>query len=695
MPLETLITTAVPLLKRHAKAFEALGLATLGDMLEHYPFRYEDFSRTVPLSAVVPGEDVTVRVRLEQIRNRRSFFGTRRIITEGLVADGSEKARVLWFGQYYLTKTHLPGSEVFLAGRARRTATGLQFVSPTIEAVRTEQTHTGRIVPVYATSGTLSVKHLRLAAKAALPASDELREWLPDGVRRRLNLMDVSQAVRTAHFPADQETLSRALDRIATGELFLRVLVAERARAELAQTRAVPVPFPEAIIKEFVTGLPFALTDGQRRAAWDVLQDMAGERPMHRLLNGDVGSGKTAVAAIAARAVTASGGQAAILVPTEVLAEQHARTFSGWFAKSGVTVAVLTAGTQRLQTAGVDATLPKTVRAAQEAVRAAIASGVAQVVIGTQALLEDDVIFRDLRLAVVDEQHRFGVRQRQALHRKRADGALPHLLSLTATPIPRTLSLAVFGDLEVSVIPSRPAGRAGVTTEIVGVGTAVIDRAIAEVVVAGEQAFVICPAIDERPESGREAVVTEHRRLQKLFPDAHVALMHGKLKSAQKREIMERFASGAPGVLVSTTVIEVGIDLPRATLIVVRSAERFGLAQLHQLRGRIGRGALPGRCLLHTEAEAPTAMARLSALVSSADGFVLAEEDLRLRGPGDLLGTVQSGMQAAWQPALLDPKKIAMLQEESRMLLMQDPDLSTSPELAAVFSRFERTIHRE
>ncbi|MEK7073680.1 MAG: DEAD/DEAH box helicase, partial [Patescibacteria group bacterium] len=471
--------------------------------------------------------------------------------------------------------------------------------------------------------------------------------------------------------------------------------IAERARAELAQTRAVPVPFPEAVIKEFVGGLPFTLTDGQRRAAWDVLKDMAGERPMHRLLNGDVGSGKTAVAAIAARAVAASGGQAAILVPTEVLAEQHARTFSGWFAESGVTVAVLTNGTQRLRTAGVDATLPKTARAAQEAVRAAVASGVAHVVIGTQALLEDAVAFRDLRLAVVDEQHRFGVRQRQALHRKRTDGALPHLLSLTATPIPRTLSLAVFGDLEVSVIPSRPAGRAVVVTEIVGGGAARADEAVVATVQAGEQAFVVCPAIDERPESTREAVVAEHRRLQKLLPDAHVALMHGKLKPAQKREIMERFASGAPGILVSTTVIEVGIDLPRATLMVIRSADRFGLAQLHQLRGRVGRGTLPGRCLLLTESEAPAAAARLGALVASADGFALAEEDLRLRGPGDLLGTMQSGMQAAWQPALLDPQKIAVLQEECRNLLAQDPDLDAHPALAAVFSRFERTIHRE
>lgn len=680
MPLETPIIAAVPLLKRHAKAFEALGLATLGDMLGHYPFRYEDYSRTVPLSSVVPGEDVTVRVRLEQIRNRRSFFGPRRIITEGLVADGSGKARVLWFGQFYLTKTHLPGSEVFLAGRARRTAAGLQFISPTIEAVRAEQMHTGRIVPVYPTSGTLSVKHLRLAAKAALPACEELREWLPTGVRHRLHLTDLRRATRAAHFPPDQPTLDAAQERIAAGELFLRVLVAERARAELAQTRAVPVPFPEAVIKAFVAGLPFAITDGQRRAAWDALRDMAKERPMHRLLNGDVGSGKTAVAAIAARAVAASGGQTAVLVPTEVLAVQHGRTFSAWFAPAGVSVMTLTAG----------------MRAAEkEAAKSAIASGAAQVVIGTQALLEDAVAFRDLRLAVVDEQHRFGVRQRQALHRKRADGALPHLLSLTATPIPRTLSLAVFGDLDVSVIPTRPAGRTAIATEIVGAGTAPADRGIAAAIAAGEQVFVICPAIDERPESGREAVVAEHRRLQKLLPDAHVALMHGKLTSARKREIMERFASGAPGVLVSTTVIEVGIDLPRATLMVVRSAERFGLAQLHQLRGRVGRGVLPGRCLLLTESEAPAAMARLNALVSSADGFALAEEDLRLRGPGDLLGTMQSGMQAAWQPALLDPKKIAVLQEESRALLAEDPEFAAHEELAAVFSRFERTIHRE
>ncbi len=695
MPLETPLLSAMPLLRRHARSLERLGLVTLADVLAHHPFRYEDYSRTLPLSAVVPGEEATVRVRLEQIRNRRSFGGPRRLMTEAVVADGSGKAKVLWFGQHFLVKTHKPGSDVFLAGKARRTAYGLQFLSPTIEAVRAEQTHTGRIVPVYPTAGTLSVKHLRLAAKAALPAAAALTEWLPDAVRSRFSLPDIASATRAVHFPSDQRTLDAALERFAVEDMFLRVLVSERARRDLTSASAPPVPFPEADIKAFVAGLPFPLTDGQRRAAWEAIQDLGRPRPMNRLVNGDVGSGKTAVAAIAARAVAAAGAQAAVLVPTEVLAEQHLRTLASMFAGTDVVLALLAAGSQRLMRRGEDLPLPGSARVRQEAVRDAVRSGTASLVVGTHALIEGDVAFADLRLAVVDEQHRFGVRQRQALRKKRADGALPHLLSLTATPIPRTLTLSLFGDLDVSVLAARPAGRGPVATRLLLGETAAADAALAACVAQGHQAFVVCPSIAGRADAAAEAAIDEHRRLVGALPEARVLLLHGKMKSVEKRTVMRAMAAGEGDVLVATTVIEVGIDLPRAALIVVRSADRFGLAQLHQLRGRVGRGSAPGTCLLLTDNETPAAAARLQALVDSSDGFALAETDLALRGPGELWGTAQSGMQGVWSPALLDARRIAALQESCRELLDIDASLDAHPALRGRLARFEDVVHPE
>ncbi len=697
MPLDTPIVSAVPVLKRHAKALEALGLRTLRDALDHHPFRYEDFSKTVPLAGVVPGEQVTVRVRLEQIRNRRSFFGARRVITEAVLADGGGRAKALWFGQYYLVKTYPPGTEVFLAGKAKRSATGLQFVSPTVEAVRAEQTHTGRIVPVYPVSGSLSVKHLRLAVKAALPYAGEYREWLPKEIVTEFKLSSLPEAVRAIHFPKNADDLAAAQERFITADMLLRLLAAERGRRELAETPAVPVAFAEAAVKSFVAALPFAITESQRRAAWDIIKDMGRDRPMNRLLNGDVGSGKTAVAAIAARAVAAAGGQTALLVPTEILARQHAETLARFFADTDVAIALATSSARAIYRAGAETPLPPSVRRRTEAVAAAVAAGETGIVVGTHALLEGDMTFRDLRLAVIDEQHRFGVRQRRALHRKRADGALPHLLSLTATPIPRTLALTVYGDLDVSVLAARPSDHGPVATAILTGESAEVraDVELRAVLLAGQQAFVICPAIVEQADGGREAVIEEAHRLEKILPADAVLTLHGKMKPSEKQRIMERMSSGIPSVLVATTVVEVGVDLPQAVLMVVRSADRFGLAQLHQLRGRVGRGSASGRCLLLTENESPAARERLQAVAASTDGFALAERDLALRGPGDMYGTMQSGMQASWTPALFDSRRVAAVQTACHALLDGDPRLAAHAPLAAELGRFEEDIHRE
>lgn len=695
--LKTPLVTAVPILKRHAKALETLGLRSVGDLIHHFPFRYEDYSRTVAVKELRVGVPATIKVKVEKMGARRSFYGPRRAIIEGVLTDASGSVRAMWFGQYYLPTSFPVGTEVWVAGTPRRVKGGLLLASPTIEPVRGQQVHTGRIVPIYSTSGKLTVKHLRYAMEQVLPAAEHLKEWLPDELRERFVLPDVGDAVCTLHFPESFEALVGAQERVAVEELFLAILRSVRARNELAQSRAPAVPFPEEDIRSFVHNLPYEITDGQRRAAWAVVQDLSRPQPMHRLLNGDVGSGKTTVAAIAARAVIASGGQVAVLAPTEILASQHFASFVKLFASLPVEIALLTGARAERASKGAAHPLLEG-KARRNLVAAAVADGTAQVVIGTHALLEDGVAFSNLELTIVDEQHRFGVRQRQALHRKRTDDALPHLLSLTATPIPRSLALAICGDVDVSVLSERPHGRPLPVTEVVvgDAGRLKAERLLGETIALKHQAFVVCPAVKEGEEEGTRTVEAEAKRLSKAHPEWRVGVLHGQMPSAKKQAVLEEMRDGTIGVLVASTVIEVGIDFPNATVMVIESAERFGLAQLHQLRGRVGRGDVPGRCLLLTEQEAPEAIERLKAVVESADGFALAEKDLQLRGPGELYGTAQSGAQSlAWSSGRMDMKKIAALQDVAQRLLKADPALSHDSPLKARLQQFEDSVHLE
>ncbi len=702
MALDAPITSLGIFVRRYAKDLSRLGIRTVADALGHWPFRYEDLSAIVAIKDLKPGAAVTVRGTVKSV----SGFRTPRrnlLVIEALLADATGNARLAWFGQKHLLTTLKPGDELLVSGVPEADRRGLRFTSPSWEPVREVQAHVGRIVPVYPVSGDLTPKAMRTIMLRAVREADALSDLVPEDVRRSHGLLPAAAMTRSLHFPESLAELHRAERSRDFGQLFLLALANGWLRLDIARYRAAPVPFDEAATKAFVSRLPFKLTDGQRKAAWQVLQDLSRPRPMNRLLDGDVGSGKTLVAAIAALNAARSGKQTVFLVPTGVLATQHFRTLARYLAKEDAAVALLSAGTAAIARGGIEEP------ARRDAVVSGLASGNIPIVIGTHALLEDDVQFRELAFAVVDEQHRFGVAQRKALAAKAGEGRLPHLLSMTATPIPRTLALTSFGDLDLSVIPERPPGRSEVRTTVVTKDRAgAVVAALRETVAAGHQAFVVCPRIAEEgdptfakasvgkppsaPQTGRAgkdlpSVEETADGLRAALPELRFLVLHGQMKPAEKDGLMAAFAGREADALVSTTVIEVGVDQPNATLMVVEGAEAFGLAQLHQLRGRVGRGEAAGRCLLVPRSASREAYARLKLLEHSHDGFELAEADLATRGPGEILGTAQTGFGELALSALRNAALREAARRAADALLAADPTLEHSPALAETVRR--------
>ncbi len=651
-----------------------LGVRTVLDLLQHFPFRHEDFRTVTPIGQVAIGATVTVRGTLELLRSRRSF--RRRLqLTEGIVRDASGALPVVWFNQPYLAKTLKLNQEYLLAGRTDARY-GLSLVNPVLEAVGPDPTHLGRIVPVYPSTAGLPQRTLRALLKAVLPSAQLLTDPLPQSLRTAKRLVERSHAVAQVHFPDSPEHLAAATRRLKFEELLRLQLGAILVRSS-ERGHAPTIAFNQSVVKGFVGSLPFQLTDDQRRAAWQVLQDCTHDEPMQRLLEGDVGSGKTAVAAIAAVNATAAGFQSVLLAPTEVLADQHAGTLIELTRKVPLRIGLLTASG-----ASIDG---REVR--RSTLTAAVRKGEVDLLIGTHALLSGTLTFRNLGLAVVDEQHRFGVEQRRALAALAStEGSrTPHLLSLTATPIPRSLALTLYGDLELSMLHQRPAGRPRVETRVLpSAESATAFDAVRAAVARGEQAFVVCPLVLESDATGAAAATAEFERLT-TGPLANVAvgLVHGRLPGKRKTAALEAFRRGGTAVLVATPVVEVGIDVPNATIMVIEGAERFGLAQLHQLRGRVGRGAKPATCFLLPESETPSTRERMGAFLEAQDGFELAEKDLQLRGPGQLYGLRQSGLPDLRMASLTDTELAAEARTAARELLVADPALTRSPELAA------------
>ena len=672
-----------------ARDFSRLELTTLKDVLFDFPFRHDDLSANISISQATPGQKMTIRGTISVINNRKSKNNRRMTVTEAIVEDGTGSLKVVWFHQGFLTRVLKPGVVVSLSGKIDDRY-GLSLVNPVYEVLGTQKTpkHTGRILPVYRLAGGLTQKMRRNVVEVALKAVDELVDWLPESIIEREDLVSLSDAVRAMHFPSSQKNLDQALKRLKFDEFFLHQILHAKARRDLLRQQASRIPFNEDVLKDAVSRLPFELTSVQRKAIWAIIQDMDRDQPMNRLLEGDVGTGKTIVATLAAINASSQGWQTAFLAPTEILAEQHANNLHRIFGDQ-LRIALFTRTKRRVGN--------KVVSKAQ--MLDALRNGKIDLAIGTHALLSHNVLFNRLGFIVVDEQHRFGVKQRKALKDREGEGdGLPHLLSMTATPIPRSLALVLYGDLDRSILDEYPAGRKEIKTSIVMKGKeADCYEAMRHEMDAGRQVFVVCPIIEESDVLGVNSVNEIFVEFEKgPFMAYNIGMLHGKLKQQEKDEVMAKFSAGELDMLVSTTVVEVGVDIPNATVMFIEGAERFGLAQLHQLRGRVGRGQHQSYCYLHPTGElGDLAKRRLQAVVATQNGFTLADRDLELRGPGNIFGTEQSGFETFKLGSFADRDLIFLAKDYAKEVLDEDEGLDTWPKLKERVFEYVEEVHFE
>lgn len=630
-----------------AMQLRTAGLETVGDIITFLPRRHDDFTGLAPIADLKPGK-VTIRARCESISTRPVRRGLR--LTTAVLADDSGKLNAIWFNQPYRTQ-QLGGSddEFYFSGEFEYNYGRYQLTNPTAEIAKDMPVQAERLMPVYHSIHGLKSVTVRKVVEKLRPLMSVLPETLPASIVRAEGLMGRAEAISAMHFPKTTEEVQRARDRLAFEELFELLLASRLNKLENQQLEGYHIPFEQSVVKQFVSNLPFELTGAQRRAAWDILQDFERKTPMNRLLQGDVGSGKTVVAGLAARQAASHGFQTALMAPTEILASQHAETLDKLLAPFGVRVGLLVGSLKGK---------------ARQALYEQIANGEVDVVVGTHAVIQDKVSFKKLGFVVIDEQHRFGVDQRQKLLAKSgADGLMPHLLAMTATPIPRSLALTVYGELDLSILNERPKGRMPIKTEIVTpVGVPKMYERVDAEIANGRQAYVVCSLIDDNPENDTKSVTAEHQRLkQTIFGHRQIGLLHGKMKPAEKETIMQDFKTRKYDILVSTTVVEVGVDVPNATTMIVENADRFGLSQLHQLRGRVGRGSHQSYCyLVMSSSNKPSE--RIREIEKSDDGFYLAEVDMKLRGPGEIYGRMQHGALNLQIATLADTALIARAQ---------------------------------
>ncbi|QHU91345.1 ATP-dependent DNA helicase RecG [Candidatus Saccharibacteria bacterium oral taxon 955] len=630
-----------------AMQLRTAGLETVGDIITFLPRRHDDFTGLAPIADLKPGK-VTIRARCESISTRPVRRGLR--LTTAVLADDSGKLNAIWFNQPYRTQ-QLGGSddEFYFSGEFEYNYGRYQLTNPTAEIAKDMPVQAERLMPVYHSIHGLKSVTVRKVVENLRPLMSVLPETLPASIVRAEGLMGRAEAISAMHFPKTTEEVQRARDRLAFEELFELLLASRLNKLENQQLEGYHIPFEQSVVKQFVSNLPFELTGAQRRAAWDILQDFERKIPMNRLLQGDVGSGKTVVAGLAARQAASHGFQTALMAPTEILASQHAETLDKLLAPFGVRVGLLVGSLKGK---------------ARQALYEQIANGEVDVVVGTHAVIQDKVSFKKLGFVVIDEQHRFGVDQRQKLLAKSgADGLMPHLLAMTATPIPRSLALTVYGELDLSILNERPKGRMPIKTEIVTpVGVPKMYERVDAEIANGRQAYVVCSLIDDNPENDTKSVTAEHQRLkQTIFGHRQIGLLHGKMKPAEKETIMQDFKARKYDILVSTTVVEVGVDVPNATTMIVENADRFGLSQLHQLRGRVGRGGHQSYCyLVMSSSNKPSE--RIREIEKSDDGFYLAEVDMKLRGPGEIYGRMQHGVLNLQIATLADTALIARAQ---------------------------------
>jgi len=728
---------------RNLSRLNKLGIKTVKDLLWHFPVRYEDYTEIVPIDQVEPGQKVNIQGEVLKISSKR-IFPRRLTVTNAIVGDSSGAIKVVWFNQPYIENQLTEGVLVSLAGKASLNKHGLYLSSPTYEKSGTSLKHTSGLVPVYPETEGITSKYLRFLIKPLL-ADIKADDPLPQSVLDKYNFPEISKALSVIHYPNELKEAEAARERFAFEDLLLFQIKALLERRKINQLKSISVPFDQALVQDFIGHLPFELTTDQKVSLWEILKDLQKNYPMNRLMEGDVGSGKTVVALIAAYQIAKKGHQSVFMVPTEVLAQQHYQTITSLISNFQFPISnqIKNQNSQNLENEisvglliGSEAKLNGQ-SVSKKIIKEKIASGQVQIIIGTHAVIQKDVSFDKLAMVVIDEQHRFGINQRKALLKNsksqepnpkqitnpksetnqeigNSQQAVPHLLSMTATPIPRTLALTIYGDLDISLIKEKPKNRQKIITKVsIPSQKKEAYQFIRDEVTKGRQVFVVCPRIEvsdpkKEIKTGSKqskmnilwqevkAVEEEYKKLSELvFPDLRVAMLHGKLKPKDKNEIMDKFKNKEYDILVSTSVIEVGVDIPNATIMAIESAERFGLAQLHQFRGRVGRGEHQSYCLLFSSSGDKSINQRLKALVECDDGFELAEKDMKIRGPGEFFGVKQSGMPDLGMASLANIDLIKKARAEARLLLKEDPSLNNYPSLRDRLESFQKLTHFE
>ncbi len=701
--------------KKYQKKLENLNIKTVGDLLYYFPYRYDDFSEFKKIDQIKIGETITIQGRVVSLKTTQARY-RRLTITEAYVEDDTGSIKVVWFNSPLPLQNLREGRAIRLSGKVGLNKQQEAFLShPNFEfiplrALQREQSetiiqveeensscNTGILAPIYHETGGLNSFWFRRIIKNIL-SQVAVEEFIPQSILKSQKLTDLAKAFRYIHFPQSQEEINKARERFAFEKIFLIQLKSFLAKATWNQQKAPAIPFNEEFIKDFVQNLPFQLTNAQKKATWQIIQDLSKDKPMNRLLEGDVGTGKTVVSAIAALSVVNQLYQVALLAPTEVLAVQHYKSLRKFFRQLDFSIGLLTRSESQLAPAN-----RTSVKISRPKLLEQLKKGQVDILIGTHAIIQKSVTFNNLGLVIIDEQHRFGVKQRAFLQENlglenKKNNLTPHLLSMTATPIPRSLSLTMFGNLDLSVIDEFPKGRKKIITKIVPqTKLAEVHHFIKKAIKNGRQAFVIFPLVNESSKMSEvKAATAEHQRLQKeIFPEFKLGLLHGKMKPKEKNQIMADFKNKKLDILISTSVVEVGVDVPNANIMLIEGAERFGLAQLHQFRGRVGRGEHQSYCFLSTSGSAPETTSRLRILEQTNDGFKIAQADLQLRGPGQFMGTAQSGLPDIAMESLSDLKTIEQARQEAQRLVHFDPQLKKFPRLKKELERLNIVTHWE
>ncbi|MDP2696178.1 MAG: ATP-dependent DNA helicase RecG [bacterium] len=693
-----------------------LQIKTVRDLLWHFPFRYEDYSKVVKIDDLQINQSATVRATVQKISVRRTWR-RKMLIVEALLVDETGGIKAIWFNQPYVAQILKDGVEANFAGKVTASDEEIYMSSPAYEVVRgstSETKHTAGLIPIYPETRSLTSKGIRFLVKPILNNLETIPDFVPSEVLESNDLPNINTALKRIHFPFALEDAEIARKRFAFEDLFLLQLNNLKIRLQLAKEKAPPIAVSQKELDKIIASLPFELTASQKQSLDEIVADLSKPMPMNRLLQGDVGSGKTVIVAIAGIIAAKNNKQTAFMAPTEVLARQHYQTLTKIFGKLNVGICLLTSNEAR-SFYGDDL---EGKRQKSELLKE-IEDGKIQIIIGTHAIISSykgkPVMFRDLALAIIDEQHRFGVEQRAALVKQEKDKGAEttiHFLSMSATPIPRTLSLTLFGDLDLSIINELPKGRKPIITKVVDPkNRPKAYEFIREHVKAGRQVFVIYPRIEPSSKENTEskivsarqkvwnevkAVKEEYEKLStKIFPDLKVGMLHGKLKAAEKEKVMSAFSGGDLNILVSTSVIEVGVDVPNATIMVIEGADRFGLSQLYQFRGRVGRSEHQSFCFLFTDSSSQTTAQRLDALLEAKNGFELAEKDLAIRGPGQFLGDKQTGIPDLAMRALNNIELIKTARSAAEEVLKKDPTLKKHAPLRTRLKDFQKQIHLE